>query len=273
MAAAGWGAAVGHGVPLLLEAGALAQAAGRLRAAAGEAEARRAAEAALGRQPVYALRARAKALGLTGVSALKKAGLVRALLAFGDRGPDESPETLLLRLQVEAGDDLAELRRRAADPGGAGAGAGAEATEFERATKWGLMAVLSGIPYFNWLAWVFAAVDADADEGKDRELYWGWGAAYGLGALAALADGGAGGPNWYAGAATLVCLLHVQAERLRSDAEAGAEPDVPAFLLPGGKAGPPQLFGEPAAPAADPAKLELELFDRKLAARERDKPR
>ena len=161
----------------------------------------------------------------------------------------------------------------ATDPGGAWAGAGAEATEVERATKWGLMAVLSGIPYFNWLAWVFAAVDTDGDEGKDRELYWGWAAAYGLGALAALADGGAGGPNWYAGAATLVCLLHVQAERLRSDAEAGAEPDVPAFLLPGGKAGPPQLFGEPAAPAADPAKLELELFDRKLAARERDKPR
>ena len=60
------------------------------------------AHSSLKRQNVPGLKARAKALGIKGISKMKKAGVIEALLDFGDLDPSETPEQVLARVRAGA---------------------------------------------------------------------------------------------------------------------------------------------------------------------------
>lgn len=74
--------------------------------------------------------------------------------------------------------------------------------------KWGVMTLLSFLPLFNWLAWIFAAF-----EDKDRASFY-----YILAILYGAPQLNAGfQQNWFSVATLLAGILHVQAERLADE--------------------------------------------------------
>lgn len=86
---------------------------------------------------------------------------------------------------------------------------------FETAVKWSVMSILSCVPYVNYMAWVFAALDSSSlsmihgdEDGRKDGHYWTLAAVY---ALPYVVDG------FHMDAFTLLTLslgvLHVQIER------------------------------------------------------------
>jgi len=81
--------------------------------------------------------------------------------------------------------------------------------------RWGLMGFISAFPLFNWLAWIFAAVDSD-----NPRLYYWFAALYALPLLRNGFDF-----DWFTWAMLGAGVVHVQAARI-----AATEPEVRASI-------------------------------------------
>ncbi|KAK9828117.1 hypothetical protein WJX81_006542 [Elliptochloris bilobata] len=84
--------------------------------------------------------------------------------------------------------------------------------------KWGVMTVISFIPLFNWLAWVFAAFD----DPQRARLYYLFAAVY---AVPSLRNGFT--LDSFSIACLLLGIVHVQVERVAQTEAVGL--DLPAF--------------------------------------------
>lgn len=74
--------------------------------------------------------------------------------------------------------------------------------------KWGLMSVISCLPIFNWLAWIFAGF-----EDEERATFY-----YALATLYAIPQVSAGfQPNWFSIATLIAGVAHVQVERIADE--------------------------------------------------------
>jgi hypothetical protein len=166
------------------------------------------------------------------------AGALRAGAALG-----AALGVALSALPILTGDarERNEARAVAGDPGDAADN-----------VRWGVMGLLSAVPFLNPLAWVFAALDDEVS----APLYWAFAALYTVPYVASGLE-----LDTPAVLALAACIAHVQIERIA--ATEAAEVELPAAARAALRA----LPGAAAAAARAGARVAGSVADRTAAAR------